>query len=328
MGYMHIENLYKNQNVLLFKELYALEKLHGTSAHIAWTPLSPTDIGGQAGSWSVEKGMLVIHKVTPNQEQDYFFLDEEANSWLPGKLTLFSGGASINVFEKMYNLVDLASKLFLMNVPVFIHGELYGGSQQKQSYRYGSQLKFCVFDVRINQSWLTVPDAQEVTTKLGLEFVPWKKIPATVEACDAARDAFSAQAKRNGVEGDQFMEGVVLRPLLEVTDNRGQRIIAKHKRAEERETATERKVEDPSKLQALADAAAIANEWVTETRLDHVLDKLPHGLGISSTGDVLKAMVEDVMREGAGEIVDSKEARNAISARTRQLFHARVKQVK
>jgi len=36
MGYADIENLYKNQDVLLFKEVYALEKLHGTSAHILW----------------------------------------------------------------------------------------------------------------------------------------------------------------------------------------------------------------------------------------------------------------------------------------------------
>jgi hypothetical protein len=36
MGYMHIDNLYKNQDVLLFKECYALEKIHGTSAHVSW----------------------------------------------------------------------------------------------------------------------------------------------------------------------------------------------------------------------------------------------------------------------------------------------------
>lgn len=36
MGYIHINNLYKNQIVLLFKECYALEKLHGTSSHISW----------------------------------------------------------------------------------------------------------------------------------------------------------------------------------------------------------------------------------------------------------------------------------------------------
>src|SRR3990167_5040344 len=36
MGYLHIYNLYKNQDILLFKECYALEKIHGTSAHISW----------------------------------------------------------------------------------------------------------------------------------------------------------------------------------------------------------------------------------------------------------------------------------------------------
>lgn len=36
MGYMHIENLYKNQEILMFKECYALEKINGTSAHISW----------------------------------------------------------------------------------------------------------------------------------------------------------------------------------------------------------------------------------------------------------------------------------------------------
>lgn len=35
MGYMHIDNLYKNQDILLFKSCYALEKIHGTSAHVS-----------------------------------------------------------------------------------------------------------------------------------------------------------------------------------------------------------------------------------------------------------------------------------------------------
>ena len=29
MGYIHIGNLYKDQEILLFKECYALEKIHG-----------------------------------------------------------------------------------------------------------------------------------------------------------------------------------------------------------------------------------------------------------------------------------------------------------
>ena len=37
MGYAKIENLYKNQKIMMFKECYALEKVHGTSAHIQWS---------------------------------------------------------------------------------------------------------------------------------------------------------------------------------------------------------------------------------------------------------------------------------------------------
>ena len=36
MGYLHISNLYKDQTILLFKEAYCLEKIHGTSANISW----------------------------------------------------------------------------------------------------------------------------------------------------------------------------------------------------------------------------------------------------------------------------------------------------
>ncbi|KKK82628.1 hypothetical protein LCGC14_2801480, partial [marine sediment metagenome] len=36
MAYQHIDNLYKNQDILLFTECYAMEKIHGTSAHISY----------------------------------------------------------------------------------------------------------------------------------------------------------------------------------------------------------------------------------------------------------------------------------------------------
>lgn len=38
MGYLHIDNLYKNRDILLFRECWALEKVHGTSAHYADGP--------------------------------------------------------------------------------------------------------------------------------------------------------------------------------------------------------------------------------------------------------------------------------------------------
>ncbi len=204
-----------------------------------------------------------------------------------------------------------------------VFGEAYGGRQQGMSHRYGKVLKFVAFDVKIGDHWLDVPNAHQVTERLGLEFVHYKRVSTDVAALDVERDAPSEQARRNGVEGDQHREGVVLRPLREFRDNSGGRIISKHKRAEERETKTQREIGDPAKLAVLEAADAIANEWVTPTRLEHVLDKLGD-VGIQDTPKVIAAMVEDVVREGAGEIVDSKEARKAIGAAAAKLFKKRL----
>jgi hypothetical protein len=36
MAYQHIDNLYKDVSILAFRECYAMEKIHGTSAHVSW----------------------------------------------------------------------------------------------------------------------------------------------------------------------------------------------------------------------------------------------------------------------------------------------------
>ena len=279
MGYLHITNLYKDQTVLLFKEVYALEKLHGTSAHVAW-----------------------------RDSQVHFF----------------SGGEKHENFVKLFDKEALTAAFeALGHEKVTVFGEAYGGKQQKQSWRYGPVLKFAAFDVKIGDRWLDVPNAEQVVTRMGLEFVSYVRIPTNLADLDAARDAPSAQGKRNGVEGDHPMEGVVLRPIHEFRRNDDERIIAKHKRAEERETKTQREVGDPAKLAILQEADAIALEWVTQTRLEHVLDKLGQ-VGMSDVPKVIDAMVEDVTREAAGEIVDSREARRAIGALTAKLFKKHV----
>jgi hypothetical protein len=305
MGYLHIENLYKEQAILAFREAWALEKIHGTSAHITFK-YEPSD-------------KPVLH----------FFSGGESNAKF---LTLF------NVDELLARMVDLGYK----DREVTVYGEAYGGSQQGMSHVYGPKLKFIVFDVQIGEKWLSVPDAEDVTKKLGLEFVHYIKVSlvkatvndlgiAVVETSlagvDAQRDALSVQAVRNGVvTPEDFMagkgpvrEGVVLRPLIEVTDNRGNRVICKHKGDKFKETATPRPVVDPAKMQVLADANAVANEWVTAQRLSHVLDKLP-GHTIEKMREIISAMTEDVLREGKGEIVESESVKKAIGKKTVEMY--------
>jgi len=61
-------------------------------------------------------------------------------------------------------------------------------------------------------------------------------------------------------------------------------------------------------------------------RLTHVLDLFPRPLDISQTEAVVRAMVQDVLKESVGEIVDSKDTRKAISRKAANLFKARVKE--
>jgi len=280
MGYMHIDNLYKNTDILAFKECYAMEKVHGTSAHV---------------------------------------------SYRDGKVNYFAGGVKHALFLQCFKLAELEEALVqLGHKEITVFGEAYGGSCQAMSGVYGKALQFIAFDVRIGETWLDVPTANRVADKLGLEFVPWERVPATAEALDAERDRPSRVAKRRGILEDKVAEGIVARPIFEVTRSNGARVMAKHKTTNFQERKTQPEVGD--KAQVLADASAIAEEWVTDMRLEHVLQKLPDA-GLSDTGKVVHAMQEDVVREADGEIVLSKEALAAIGRKAASLFLAKIRRV-
>ncbi len=291
MGYMHIENLYKAQEILLFKTCYALEKIHGTSAHVGWKD---------------------------------------------GKLTFFSGGESHDRFVALFDsqmLTVAFSERFGSGESCTVYGEAYGGKQQGMSPTYGKDLKFIAFDVRVSgergESWLNVRHAAGVCQGLGLEFVDFAEVSTDMEAINIERDKPSTQALRNGIAEPKIREGVVLRPLIEVTDWRGDRVIAKHKRAEFSERGRPNVEMDPSRRQQLVGAEAIALEWVTAMRLEHVIDALlasrdDKAVDMRDIPDVIRLMVEDVAREAADEIVDTQAARKAIGGRTVKLFKLRL----
>lgn len=291
MGYLHIDNLYKAQEILAFRQCYALEKIHGTSAHVAYRK---------------------------------------------GSLTFFSGGESHARFVELFNADALTERFagrFTVDDEVTVYGEAYGGKCQHMSKTYGPDLQFAVFDVLVGESWLSVPQAAECAAHLGLEFVDFALVSTDVEALDAERDKPSTQAVRNGISDEaKVREGVVLRPPFEVTLNNGRRLIAKHKRAEFSERGRPTVDLDPSKREMLANAEAIALEWVTPMRLEHVIDHMLAArenktVEMRDTGHIIAAMVEDVVREASGEIVDNQPARKAIGQRAAQLFKQRVQRI-
>lgn len=299
MGYRKIPNLYKDQTILMFRECYALEKIHGTSARIDWRIESSGD-----------------QECSTNN----------------GKISFFSGGAKHDDFVALFDETELEDGFIALgHAKVSVYGEAYGGKLQGMRETYGDQLRFVVFEVKIGDTWLCVPDAAEVADKLGLEYVLYKRIRCDLADIDSERDAPSVQAMRNGITkivDGMFVnlkprEGIVLRPLIECRKSNGDRVIVKHKNEAFMETRTPRKV-GPEKLKVLQDAEAIAPEWVTDMRLAHVLDKLGNPREIERTGDVCRAMVADVEAEGEGEIEWSKEARKAIGKRAAMLYKAKL----
>lgn len=293
MGYIKIPNLYKEQTILGLDEVYALEKIHGTSAHIKF-----------------------------KEGQVTFFSGEQP--------AVFKG-----LFDEEFLLAALSS---FCRDEIIVNGEFYAGKCQGMNKTYGKNPKFVVFDVRFDGNWLTVPNAEKVAHMLKMEFVHYVKISTKLEEIDRERDADSVQAVRNGMGEGHKREGVVLRPCEELFDERGNRLIVKHKRSEFMETKTPREV-NPDKQLVLKEAQAIADEWVTPMRLNHVIDALKvykqikeneagrgclvkdlTPVGLEDTKDVIQMMFADIQREAKGEIVESQEARKAIGRRTAALF--------
>jgi len=275
MGYMHIDNLYKDDRIFNFKECYCMEKIHGTSARIQW-----------------KDNKLIFH----------------------------AGGCKHETFIKIFDEEELYIRFYeeFKDIDVVIYGEQYGGKQQGMSETYGKEPMFIVFEVQIDEAWLNVPNAEDVANKLNLEFVPYQKCSTELEILNSYRDAPSSVSFRRQC-GTNIREGIVIKPLEEFTDKRGNRVITKHKRAEFGETKTPREV-DPEKLKILTEANEIADEWVTPMRFNHVIDKFTEEHIIENTGKFIKAMVEDVLRESEGEIIISKQITTAIGKAGAKLY--------
>lgn len=286
MGYQKIQNLYKDKDILLVKRIYAMEKIHGSSAHIAF---NATEAGGA------------------------------------GSLHFYAGGCKHDSFVALFNQEAILAKMVAAcpfpNAKVVVFGEVYGGKMQGMRETYGDQLRFIAFEVKIGDTWLCVPAAEKFVLNLGLEFVHYKEIDSTVAAIDAERDADSVQAVRNLNKPGMRREGVVLRPLEELTKNNGHRIMAKHIHPDFRENKTERKVDDPEKMRQFQEASAVVDEFCTPMRLTHVLSKIPDHC-VEKMKIIIDAMVEDINTECADEFTPSANINRLIGTKTAKMYKA------
>jgi len=295
MSYRHIDCLYKNKTVLVFKQVFAMEKIHGSSSHVTWN--------------GPEKKLTFF---SGGEKHDNFvaLFDQVV---LTAKLTEFFPDSNITVYGEVYGGKCQAMSL------------TYGPHLKFVAF----EVKFqCQGD---RERWSNVPDAERIANALGLDFVAYNLVDATPEEMDRQRDLPSEQAFKNGMAKRddpstyKMREGIVVRPPMELYDFQGGRFLAKHKSDKFAEREHQPKLQDPEATAKKLEGQSIAQEFVTPMRLQHVLDRAKTELGIEPNDpkyipDLIKLMVEDITREAKGEVEMSKQAVKYIGNATAVMF--------
>lgn len=107
---------------------------------------------------------------------------------------------------------------------VCLYGEGYGAKIQAGGGNYNPKgVDFVLFDVKIGEWWLKREDVEDIAKKLGIMVVPIVGVGQLWVMEKYCEEGFKSQW------GDFIAEGIVARPLYELRDRAGHRIITKLK---------------------------------------------------------------------------------------------------
>ena len=123
---------------------------------------------------------------------------------------LFGGESNEQLFEQTFDQ------------PVCLYGEGFGARIQKGGGEYGD-VNFVLFDVKVGDIWLSRNDVIDIAQKLGIMFVPEVFFGTLKEVSDFVANGFNSQW------GDFQAEGVIAKPVIELNNRMGKRIITKLK---------------------------------------------------------------------------------------------------
>ena len=104
-----------------------------------------------------------------------------------------------------------------------LYGEGYGARIQKGGGNYRPDQDFVLFDVLVGDWWLAQSTQGEISAKLGIDVVPVIGSGTLLDMIEMARRGIVS------AWGDFSAEGIVARPLVELKNRRGGRIITKIK---------------------------------------------------------------------------------------------------
>ena len=126
---------------------------------------------------------------------------------------LFGGPANEQLFEQKFG-----------DANVILFGEGYGPKIQNGG-QYRDDVSFILFDVQIGDWYLKRPDVEDIAKYFNIDVVPIVLEGTLLDAVEYIKGHPKSTIAKNGA----FMEGVVGRPVVELRDRRGKRIIVKIK---------------------------------------------------------------------------------------------------
>ncbi len=105
---------------------------------------------------------------------------------------------------------------------VILFGEGYGSKIQK-GHLYRDDVSFILFDVLIDNIWLKRESVEDIAKTFGIDVVPVIGQGTLTEAIEIIK------SQPKSTIGNANMEGIVARPLVEIYDRLGNRVITKIK---------------------------------------------------------------------------------------------------
>lgn len=310
--YPHLENLEEVPAIFDLPEVLATEKVHGSAMRIGWLD-GIVRLGGRR---------LEFTDIRPESKDGQGFVSWVLDTGLDEKMRTTFPGHDVMLYGEWHGSGTPAK----------------GWPQIQKGIRYCTGNNFRVFDVKVDGKYVAQDAVPGWAAKVGLRTMPilYQGRPDQA-AFDALIDTMSRVGAEHGiVDPENTIEGIVIRPPAPLWDDQGNMLIAKYKVGQWAERASrQRHPRQPKKPRAAAppSAPAFAEEFVTPTRLEHVLDQLREAnipIAISSMSEVMKRMGQDVKREGEGALIHAglewKVVSPFVSQRTKQLFLAHLKQ--
>jgi len=150
-----------------------------------------------------------------------------------GKNVRFSGKTDnaqiptflISVLQDIFTN-EIMEECFSDSNNVCLYGEGYGKKIQKGGNYIPNRVDFILFDVKIGNWWLTRDVIKDIATKLNIKIVPIIGIWKLKQAIEYVKNGFKSTIADNK---EYIAEGLVMKPLIELFNRKGERVITKIK---------------------------------------------------------------------------------------------------